>query len=83
MNFARSRPFVLGLTTVRIVGGRLLQSFLCARTVGGKQEDVGSFYDIKGDVISAEQNSVAAPHADGGALCALPGSVGQAMLCRR
>ena len=83
MNFARYRPFVLGLTTVRIVGGHLLQSFICARTVGGKQGDVSSSYDIKGDVISAEQNSVALLCADGRILYTLPGRVGQAMLCGR
>ncbi len=83
VNFARCRPFALGLTTVRIVGGHLLQSFICARTVGGKQEDVSSSHDIKGDVISAEQNSVALLRADGGVLCALPGREGETMLCGR
>jgi hypothetical protein len=83
VNFARSRPFVLGLATVRIAGDHLLRTSFCTRTVGGKQGDVGSSYDIKGDVISAEQNSVAVSHTNGGALCSLPGRVGQAIFCGR
>lgn len=83
MNFARYRPFVLGLTTVRIVGGRIRWSFFCVRTVGSKQGDVGSSYDFKRGVISAQQNSVAAFYADEGARCALPGRVEGTILCGR